>query len=88
MEKDMEAPHILYYTIILLPETRGALRPCNSKEASKLSKDDISRLETEALMDTIYGDRTAHVAKVTVVVMDVCTASRLQDRVNDDAVPN
>ena len=52
--------------------------PCraNCKEASTLSKDDINRMEAEAVVNVIYGDSTATVAKVIEMVFNVCTATR------------
>ena len=48
----------------------------NCKEASTLSKDDINRMEAEAVVNVIYGDSTAAVAKVIEMVFNVCTATR------------
>ncbi|CAE7875341.1 unnamed protein product [Symbiodinium necroappetens] len=44
-----------------------------SPEASTLSKDDINRMEAEAVVNVIYGDSTAAVAKVIEMVFNVCT---------------
>lgn len=44
-----------------------------SREASTLSKDDINRMEAEAVVNVIYGDSTATVAKVIEMVFNVCT---------------